>query len=193
MGFNNVSVLLGTLMPTTSVLSTTSQSAITFGQPVSLTLAVSTAANPFNPTGGTATFSDGATVLGTASQSASPYTFTATGLSGGSHTLTATYGGGTGSAASTSNTLTTQVNQASQTISFGALSNVTFGSGAVTLTATASSGLAVTFASNNTSVCTVAGTTVTMVSGAAPARSQQARPGTETTRTALRLDADFHR
>jgi hypothetical protein len=57
------------------------------------------------------------------------------------------------------------VNSASQTITFGALSNVTYGVSPFTITATASSGLAVSFASSTTSVCTVAGNTVTIVAG----------------------------
>jgi uncharacterized protein (TIGR03437 family) len=56
-----------------------------------------------------------------------------------------------------------QGNQASQTITFGPLSNQVLGTAPFALTATASSGLAVTFASNTPSVCTVSGVTVTMV------------------------------
>ncbi len=52
---------------------------------------------------------------------------------------------------------------ASQTITFGALSNVTFGVTPFTISATASSGLPVTFNSNTTSVCTVSGGTVTIL------------------------------
>ncbi len=53
--------------------------------------------------------------------------------------------------------------QESQTITFGALSNLTLGSAPFTLTATASSGLPVGLASTTTSVCTVSGTTATLV------------------------------
>ena len=53
---------------------------------------------------------------------------------------------------------------AAQSITFGQLSNKTLGAGTVALTATASSGLGVTFTSTNTSVCTVSGSTVTLVS-----------------------------
>ena len=55
-------------------------------------------------------------------------------------------------------------NGASQTITFGALGNVSYGTGPFTISATASSGLAVTFTSNTTAVCTVSGNTVTIVS-----------------------------
>lgn len=174
MGANSVTVMLGGLTPTTSVLSTTSPATITFGQTVPLSLAVSTAGT-FNSPTGTVTFSDGASVLGTASQNAGLYTFTASGLTGGRHTIAASYGGGSGNAASASNAVTIQVNPASQTISFGALSNVGLGSGTVTLTATASSGLAVSFVSTTTGVCTVAGNSVTLVStGACSITASQA-------------------
>ena len=52
---------------------------------------------------------------------------------------------------------------ATQTITFGALSNKAFGSAPFTVSATASSGLAVSFSSQTTSVCTVSGATVTLV------------------------------
>jgi hypothetical protein len=54
-------------------------------------------------------------------------------------------------------------NLAPQTITFGPLSNVAYGSAPVSLTATASSGLAVSFASTTTGVCTLSGATVTIL------------------------------
>ncbi len=160
--YASVTVLLGGPAPTSSVLSTTSALTVAVGQSVPLTLTVSDTAGAFNAPTGTATFSDGSTVLGTASQNASPYSFMASGLGLGSHMLTATYGGDSRTTGSTSNSLTIQVLQA-QTISFGALGNVVLGTGAVTLSATASSGLAVVFTSNSGSVCTVLGASVTLV------------------------------
>ena len=50
-----------------------------------------------------------------------------------------------------------------QTITFNALSAVTYGDANFNLTATASSGLAVTYSSSNTAVATVSGNTVTIV------------------------------
>jgi uncharacterized protein (TIGR03437 family) len=102
-------VLLGAKATTTSTLSTTSPLTAAQGQPLPLTLAVSDTTAAFDAPTGTATFSDGATNLGTASQSGSPYTFSTSSLSVGSHTLSATYGGDTRSLSSTSNTLTVQV------------------------------------------------------------------------------------
>jgi hypothetical protein len=65
--------------------------------------------------------------------------------------------------AATSVTRAFNVAAGSQTITFGPLSNVTFGVAPITLTATASSNLTVTFASTTTPVCTVAGNVVTVV------------------------------
>jgi exo-beta-1,3-glucanase (GH17 family) len=50
-----------------------------------------------------------------------------------------------------------------QTITFGSLITRTYGDGPLTLTATASSGLTVSFASTTNPVCTVSGTTLTIV------------------------------
>src|SRR5208283_2365901 len=52
---------------------------------------------------------------------------------------------------------------ASQTITFGTLSNQVLGTAPFTVSATASSGLAVSFASTTPAVCTVSGATVTLV------------------------------
>ncbi len=69
----------------------------------------------------------------------------------------------------------TQQSPTSQTITFGALSNMALGSAPVTLSATASSGLAVSFASTTTSVCTVSGSTATLVAvGACTIQATQA-------------------
>ncbi|NBR68416.1 MAG: hypothetical protein EBT79_14310, partial [Actinobacteria bacterium] len=56
------------------------------------------------------------------------------------------------------------MSQGSQTITFGTISDKTYGDSAFTVTATASSGLPVSFTSTTTGVCTVAGSTVTIVS-----------------------------
>jgi hypothetical protein len=107
---NSVTVLLGAKASTSSTLSTTSPLTITSGQSVPLTLAVSDTGTAFNAPTGTATFSDGATALGSASQTSSPYTFSASSLGVGSHTLTASYGGDARSLGSTSSSITITVN-----------------------------------------------------------------------------------
>ncbi|MBU6182734.1 MAG: fibronectin type III domain-containing protein [Verrucomicrobia bacterium] len=58
---------------------------------------------------------------------------------------------------------TLTVTQATQTISFSALSAVTYGDAAFGLSATASSGLSVSYTSSNTSVATISGSTVTIL------------------------------
>jgi hypothetical protein len=73
--------------------------------------------------------------------------------------FTATNPGGTSPAA----TISITINQASQTITFGALTAVTYGDAPFALTGTASSGLTVSYVSSNTSVATVSGNTVTIL------------------------------
>jgi hypothetical protein len=67
------------------------------------------------------------------------------------------------------------VTQGSQTIAFGALSNQLLGSAPFKVSATASSGLTVSFNSQTKNVCTVSGTTVTLVaSGTCTIQATQA-------------------
>jgi hypothetical protein len=102
------------------------------------------------PTGVTFT---GGTPTGTATLSGTPTTAGTFPI-----TLTATNSQGT---ATQSITLT--VNKANQTISFTGPMNQPFSTTPITLTATATSGLAVVFTSATTAVCTVSGTTLTIV------------------------------
>jgi sugar lactone lactonase YvrE len=91
---------------------------------------------------------------------------TATLVAAGTCTIQATQSGNASYAAAAPVSQSFQVmqpSQTSQTITFGALSDMALGSAPVTLTATASSGLTVSFASTTTSVCTVSGTTATLV------------------------------
>jgi YD repeat-containing protein len=70
------------------------------------------------------------------------------------------------------------VTKANQTITFGALSGKSYGAAPFTVSATASSGLAVTFSSLTTSVCTVSGSTVTIVAtGTCTIKATQAGNG----------------
>ena len=70
---------------------------------------------------------------------------------------------GGGSASNSYSDSTVIIAQSPQTITFGALSNRAFGTSPFTVSATASSGLTVSFNSQTTPVCTVSGTTVTLV------------------------------
>ena len=91
---------------------------------------------------------------------------TATLVAAGTCTIQATQAGNATYAAATpvsQSFQVTQPSQMSQTITFGSLSDMALGSAPVTLSATASSGLPVSFASLTTSVCTVSGSTSTLV------------------------------
>jgi hypothetical protein len=80
----------------------------------------------------------------------------------GTCTIQATQAGNATYAAATPVNQSFQVTPASQTITFGALSNQAIGTAPFTVSATASSGLAVSFASTTSAVCTVSGATVTL-------------------------------
>jgi alpha-tubulin suppressor-like RCC1 family protein len=107
---------------------------------------------------------DGATIPGCsavalASGSAACAT---TGLQGGGRSIRVTYLGNATTLASQSAALSQIVNPAEQTITFDPLPAQNDNDPPFTIAANASSGLAVTFSSLTTSVCTVAGTTVTL-------------------------------
>jgi len=127
---NSVTVLLGAaIINASSVLSTTVGSTITYGTAVPLTLAVSNSPgfnNPSAPTG-TATFLDGGKTLGTASQTSSPYTFTALNPGAGSHTFSATYAGDATHAPSSSNAVAIQVTRVTPVITWPAPAAITYG------------------------------------------------------------------
>ncbi|HML57842.1 MAG TPA: putative Ig domain-containing protein, partial [Ferruginibacter sp.] len=73
--------------------------------------------------------------------------------------VNATNGAGT----SADETIAISIDPGDQTITFGALSNVTFGDAPFNLTATASSGLPVSYSSSNPLVASISGNTVTIV------------------------------
>jgi uncharacterized protein (TIGR03437 family) len=89
-------------------------------------------------------------------------------VTAGTCTIQASQAGNSSFAPATPVIQSFNVTPASQTITFGALSNQVFGTAAMKVSATASSNLAVSFASLTASVCTVAtatsGATVTLVS-----------------------------
>ena len=100
--------------------------------------------------------------------SASPTVCTVSGstvtlVGAGTCTINANQAGNTSYNAAAQVSQSFSIAQAAETISFTAPTNVAYGSGNVTLSATASSGLAVTFASSTTGVCTVSGTSVSLI------------------------------
>jgi FtsP/CotA-like multicopper oxidase with cupredoxin domain len=91
--------------------------------------------------------------------------FTATTLAVGNCGIWASQAGNAVYAAATGVSQIFHVGQLAQTITFAPLPNVLATAPPFTVSATASSGLPVSFTSNSPTVCTVAGTTVTLVSG----------------------------
>jgi hypothetical protein len=83
--------LLSTYPTTTSVASSTSTLAV--GQPLMLTATVSDAAGDPTPTGGTVTFLDGSTTLGSVTLSHGTASFITSTLPAGSHAISAVYSG----------------------------------------------------------------------------------------------------
>jgi hypothetical protein len=120
---------------------------------------------------GTAPFTVGATASSGLTVSFASTTTPVCTLSGTTVTLVAvgqcsiqaTQAGNANYAAATPVTESFQVTAASQTITFGSLSSQALGTAAFTVSASASSELPVSFASTTTPVCTVSGTTVTLV------------------------------
>jgi len=90
---------------------------------------------------------------------------TVTLVAGGSCMIQAAQAGNNDYAAATIVNQTFSVTPLPQTISFGALPNQVFGSAPFAVSATATTGLPVSFSSLTPSVCTVSGSTVTLVSG----------------------------
>ena len=90
-------------------------------------------------------------------------TLSTSALTVGSHTIDAAYGGDASFVASNATQWSQTVAKDNQTITFNPLANRTLGDSPVSVSATASSGLTVTFSSTTPSVCTVAGTVVTLL------------------------------
>jgi hypothetical protein len=150
---------------TTSIALTGGTSPSTYG--TLLTFQASVTSGGTGTPGGTVNFNDnGGTTIGSGILNNSGIaTFSTSTLGGGSHSITAVYiGDGINFGGSTSSTaVPLTVNQASQTITFGALATQTYGNAPFTLGATASSNLTVSYTSSNTGVATVSGNIVTIV------------------------------
>lgn len=90
---------------------------------------------------------------------------TVTIVGGGTCTIQASQAGNANYNAAPNVNQSFTVAKAAQTITFAALVGKTFGDPPFTISGTASSGLAVSFSSTTSAVCTVSGTTVTMIAG----------------------------
>jgi hypothetical protein len=133
---------------TTSVNSSASPS--TFGTSVTFTANVT----PSTATG-TVTFMDGTLSLGSGTLTGGQATFSTANLTGGTHSITAVYGGDTNYSGSTSGTLSQVVNGAATTTSLISSLNPSTLGASVTFTATVSSTLAtgiVTFKDGGSSI-----------------------------------------
>jgi Bacterial Ig-like domain (group 3)/MBG domain (YGX type) len=128
---DTVHMFLGCADSTTSSLSSSStNNASTYGQSVTLTVIASGNGTPT----GTIAFMEGATNLKTATLSSGQATYTTTALKAGAHSLSAVYTPTTGTAyvTSTSATLTQTVNPAPLTVTAGS-PTATYGQGDVTV------------------------------------------------------------
>ena len=153
-----LSQTVNTVSTSTAVVSSLNPS--TYNQSVTFTATVSSNGNPITlGSGETVTFKDGTTTLGTGTLNASGVaTYSTSTLSGGSHSITAVYGGDTNYATSTSGALSQTVNQASTSTSVvSSLNPSTYGQ-SITFTATVSS--------NGNPITSGTGDTVTFKDGA---------------------------
>nr|MCB0041909.1 Ig-like domain repeat protein [Caldilinea sp.] len=137
-------------------------------------------------------FKDGANTLSTGTLGAGGVaTYTTSLLGAGVHTITADYAGTPNVLGSTSSGVVQTVNMANQTITFGELGDKQYGADAFPVTATASSGLTAVFTTTTTSVCTVSGTTVSLVdNGSCTIYASQ--PGNENYLAATPVDRSFN-
>ncbi len=140
----------------TSIVFTTADSTITFGQSISIATSVSGGIN-----GNLGLVTVTATAAGkdpvTCSAVATAGSCTLMGLEAATWTLAATYAGDADDqASSTATGITVTVNKAAQTITFGANPGpFTFGGTAGSVSATASSGLAVSYSTASAGICSV--------------------------------------
>ncbi len=169
---------------------TASPNPSSIGASVTFTATVAAAASSVIPSG-SVTFLEGTTTLATETLNGSGVaTFSTASLSLGTHAITAEYTGDSSFNDSASTALSQVVNKLSQTISFGALSDRTYGDGPFTLSASATSALTVSFSSLTTAVCTVAGDEVTMV-GAGTCTIRAAQAGDADYMAAVNVEQDF--
>ena len=119
---------------TTSVSSSVNPSV--FGQSVTFTATVTVNAPGAGSPTGTVTFEDGATTLGTGMLSGGTATFSTSSLAVGSHSITASYGGDTNDAGSSSSAVSQTINPDATTTSVSSSANPSVFGQSVTFTAT---------------------------------------------------------
>ena len=148
---------------TPTVTVTSSANPAPYGTLVTLTVTV-TGSGP-TPTGGV-TFYDGGELLGTRGLNSSGLaTFVTSGFPLGSSSITVTYAGDSNYNSANSLAYNLTVIKGAQTINFPAITAAQHALTQLNLSATASSGLAVTIVSTTPAVCTVSGSTASLLIG----------------------------
>jgi len=129
-------VLMQTINSTASTSSVvaSSNNPSMIGTAVTLTATVTSPVT--GPPTGTVTFQDGASMLGTGTLSGGTATFTTSGLTAGTHSIAAIYGGNANFAGSTSPAVMQTVNKAANSTSVASSNNPSIFGTAVTFTAT---------------------------------------------------------
>ena len=152
-------------MADTTITVTSDANPSILGQSVTFTAAVASGAG--TPTG-TVTFYDSTTIIGTGTlDDTGQARFTASSLSGGSHTITASYGGDGNFNPSTSSTLTQTVNMADTTITVTSDANPSILGQSVTFTAAVASGAGTPTGTVTFSIDSVAQSAVSLSGGRA--------------------------
>lgn len=151
-------------IPDTTTILVSSANPSTYGDSVTFTATVSDSEAESGPSG-TVTFTDGAGPIAACtgiSLSAGSAVCSLSSLTGGLQSITASYSGDTSFSGSISNTVAQTVNQADQTISFTAPTDMPAGTAPFTVSASAAPGLVVSLQSLTLPVCSVSGSTVTL-------------------------------
>ena len=189
---SNLSHTVNTASTSTSLA--TSGTPSTYGSTVTFTATVADTAYAFaTPTGTVTFYADGTSIgTGTLSSGTATLTTTATTLAGGSHSITATYGGSSNySSSTTSSALTQAVNKATPTLALVATPSTAVTGQAISLAATVSSAIStptgtVTFYNGASSLGSSA-----LVSGAATGSFTTGGPGTYTLQVAYSGNVSF--
>ena len=170
--------LTGSTFATTLSLDVTPVSA-TPGQVVTLTAGVSPSSNNGYTAGGTVIFSDGGSAIGSpVNVSGGQAVLTKSDFSIGTHDITAVYSGDTNFTGNSAAASSLAIDKQSQTITFAALSAVTYGVSPLTLSGSASSELPVVF-SRVSGPATISGNGLTITgAGSVVIQADQAGDGT---------------
>jgi uncharacterized protein (TIGR03437 family) len=157
-GDGPLSVALGAATAASSLTLTASANP-TVGAPLSIT--VDAATSGFRAPTGQVTVSDGTTVIGTVALVDESPIFQVTPATTGTHSYVAVYPGNTSTTGSTSPALTVDVAKGSQSITFPAVANHTYGDAPFSVSASSSAGLPVTITVVS-GPATIAGSTLSL-------------------------------